>query len=206
MEGPYGHSAGLHQFESVLLVAGGTGFSAVNPYIQEHLQRLEGQIPTRTRTIQLVLTTRKAAFIRHLCDNELQAARRCSNVTMEFFSTADKLPQPSDKRDDDSFEGHPHSPGGISAGSVGIDDKKCDGQQGDGQSDVIALDIKRGRPNVTASIRDFARAHAMSAKGGERTAVLVCGPAGMADEARAAVLEMNREGLNVEYFEEVFSW
>ncbi|GKZ66059.1 hypothetical protein AnigIFM50267_010898 [Aspergillus niger] len=39
-----------------------------------------------------------------------------------------------------------------------------------------------------------------------RVAVLVCGPVGMADEARKAVCEARKEYARVEYFEEVYGW
>ncbi|CAK97335.1 uncharacterized protein An15g05500 [Aspergillus niger] len=39
-----------------------------------------------------------------------------------------------------------------------------------------------------------------------RVAVLVCGPVGMADEARKAVCEARKEYAGVEYFEEVYGW
>lgn len=40
-----------------------------------------------------------------------------------------------------------------------------------------------------------------------RTAVLVCGPAEMADEARMAVHAVLKQGYrDVEYFEESFGW
>jgi len=65
-------------------------------------------------------------------------------------------------------------------------------------------DVLFGRPDIKGMILDLVRDfHA----GGTRTAVLVCGPGGMADEARLAVHRALKEGYSgVEYFEEAFGW
>lgn len=58
-----------------------------------------------------------------------------------------------------------------------------------------------GRPDVVRTIVDFVESTPL----GERVAVLACGPAGMADDARAAVHKVLKGGKrSVEYFEETF--
>jgi hypothetical protein len=65
-----------------------------------------------------------------------------------------------------------------------------------------ALETRHGRPDVKRSELDF-----VEEAGGGRTAVLVCGPAAMADEARADVhLVLKGGNKEVDYFEETFGW
>lgn len=60
----------------------------------------------------------------------------------------------------------------------------------------------RGRPDITADIQCSAR-NAL----GSSVAVVACGPAKMADEARRAVVGVLGEGYHrVEYFQEAFNW
>ena len=65
---------------------------------------------------------------------------------------------------------------------------------------------KAGRPEVEAAVREAA----MDAGKGEidgRLAVMACGPAQMADEARRACVRVLADGFRgVEYFEESFKW
>ena len=69
------------------------------------------------------------------------------------------------------------------------------------------LGMAHGRPDVTAVITEAAREASAEDGAGGRTAFFVCGPGGMADEARAAVQKALKAGLgSVEYFEESFGW
>ena len=59
-----------------------------------------------------------------------------------------------------------------------------------------------GRPDVRESVRKMA-----GDAGKGRIAVVACGPARMADQARAACVEVLGGGFDgVEYFEESFKW
>jgi predicted ferric reductase len=67
--------------------------------------------------------------------------------------------------------------------------------------DVKSVRVMARRPDV----RDAVREAVINAWG--RVAVVACGPAGMADQARKASVEMLAEGWrDVEYFEESFKW
>ncbi|KAI1611070.1 ferric-chelate reductase [Exophiala viscosa] len=69
------------------------------------------------------------------------------------------------------------------------------------------LGISRGRPDVRHHILTLAEEiHAAGSKGG-KVAILACGPAGVAADARHAVHEALKHGKrNIEYFEETFGW
>lgn len=67
--------------------------------------------------------------------------------------------------------------------------------------------INRGRPDVKHAVLSFIdEVHGLDFAAG-KTAVLVCGPAAMADAARSAVHLALKDGRSgVDYFEETFGW
>lgn len=179
LEGPYGHTELLHTYDNVLLIAGGTGIASAVPYILDHMARSKTS-NTHTTDIQLVWTARQKAFIDDLCQRELAPALLRPDVQASFFST----------RLDTNKE----------------TDVLCD-DMGDCKSDrpvMPHIKVQDERPDIRNIILGAARkAHADSAS----LAVLVCGPAGMADASRAAVQEALKAGCHsVEYVEEAFGW
>jgi len=68
--------------------------------------------------------------------------------------------------------------------------------------DLKSVRIVARRPDVYAKVHEAARDARQ-----ERLAVVACGPAGMADQARSACVGMLGRGFRgVEYFEESFKW
>jgi len=68
---------------------------------------------------------------------------------------------------------------------------------------VKGVRIHKGRPNVRQEVVDFAEELASNSD----VAVMACGPARIADDARASVVEMLGRGWGkMEYFEESFNW
>lgn len=66
----------------------------------------------------------------------------------------------------------------------------------------VGLSVKYGRPDVRSIVQSMAEE-----KGKGSMAVFVCGPAGMADEARDGVGKSLNDGVRrIELFEEVFGW
>lgn len=61
--------------------------------------------------------------------------------------------------------------------------------------------LKSGRPDVETAVEEAAREAE-----GRKLAVVACGPAGMADEARRACVRVLERWRGVEYFEESFKW
>ncbi|PYI23140.1 putative plasma membrane ferric-chelate reductase [Aspergillus violaceofuscus CBS 115571] len=172
LEGPYGDQFPLWNYESVLLIAGGTGIAAIIPYIHGHLLRTSedpDQVSTQIRDMQLVWVARQTAFIRQLAARELAPALIRDDFRASFYATAKQTPHAPDR-----FES------------------------------MDELDIAQGRPNVESLVL----AHAHAAQLSESSvAVLVCGPAALADQTRAAVcLALQRGYRGIRYVEESFSW
>ncbi|PWY91698.1 FRE family ferric-chelate reductase [Aspergillus sclerotioniger CBS 115572] len=179
LEGPYGNPFPLWSYESVLLIAGGTGIAAVVPYIQGHLLRssTDSDQPTttmQTREMHLIWTTRQSSFIHQVASRELAPALTRDDFRASFYTTGSKF-SPAE------------STGNHSAG--GIENK---------------VETLEGRPDLESLILDHAEEAQLSES---PAAVLVCGPAALADEARAAVhLAMRRGYRRIRYVEESFTW
>lgn len=212
VEGPYGETSPLHAYDSVLFIAGGTGITAVLPYLQDHLIRTNTPSPpsdpekrkkkkalsTCTSNITLIWATKQSAFIRDVAARELRPSLvDREDIGARFCATA---------RDE--------SPSSITAETEKLlENATTDSNQGSKSAATAAaagaVDISYGRPNVRAAVADFIddNAAATGAAGGPagRIAIFTCGPAGMADEAREAVHCALKEGKRgVEYFEESF--
>lgn len=183
IEGPYGHSTPLHTFDTVVLIAGGTGIAAAAPYILDHHARCSSTNPsyrTRTTRMKLVWAVKQAAFIRDVCSNELAAALQRDDTQCALFATSGAAEARGDGGDGED---------GAEEGAVGAG-------QGFG--------IHHGRPDVAAIVAEAAQE---ATESGAKTVVFVCGPAGMVDETRAAVhAEMKKGCRSISYVEECFGW
>jgi hypothetical protein len=190
IEGPYGHTAQLHKYEHVVFIAGGTGISAVVSYIEEHIHRSESprvdgvanpKTYLRTRQIDLFWSCRTTAFVHDVCAKELRPALSRDDISASFFSTS-AIHTTSISKQTEEIDEDENAPG-------------------------FDIEINQGRPDITGTILEAGRKNVDGGSRAGRLAVLVCGPAGMADEARNAVHIAMKEGCDkLEYFEETFGW
>ncbi|CAK7232407.1 hypothetical protein SCUCBS95973_008250 [Sporothrix curviconia] len=184
IEGPYGEKSDLHLFDTVLLFVGGTGIASAVPYILDHMQRdLAGK--TRTTNIQLIWSSRQKAMFDHIATTELRNALQRSDVNATFYTTG----RPATVAGQDLNEKtSPAAPAYDTASSI--------------QS--VGYVTANGRPDVKGIVAAAVEQAKLSST---RVAVLVCGPAQMADDSRAAVFTAMRGGFHgIEYFEETFGW
>ncbi|KAL5340243.1 ferric reductase like transmembrane component-domain-containing protein [Aspergillus crustosus] len=183
IEGPYGHEFPLWRYDSVLLIAGGTGIASAVPYINDHISRssvVEEKRMTRVQDMHLVWVTRQSAFIERLVSKELSPALARDDFHASFYATSRR------------------EQGLLDAGSSSTDLPTFPARDRDRE-----LEILQGRPNLGKIIATFAEeAHTSDSS----AAVLVCGPPRMADEARAAVYAAMQSGYEVRYVEESFTW
>ena len=178
LEGPYGEQFPLWEYESILLIAGGTGIAAAVPYIQDHLARCatdEVESPTRIRNIHLVWTSRQEAFVREVATRELSSALARDDFRASFYVTS-----------------------ATAAGGLDECSTLCEELSGK------AIEVGHGRPDLQALVLGHAHEAQLSDCS---AAVLMCGPPAMADEVRTAVYQTMRQGYQgVRYIEESFSW
>lgn len=86
LEGPYGHHCPTSSFDSVLLIAGGTGIASAVPYILEHMSQSKAS-KTNTTHVHLLWTARQASFIQEVFARELRAPTQRDDFTADLFFT-----------------------------------------------------------------------------------------------------------------------
>ncbi|ORY59763.1 ferric reductase like transmembrane component [Pseudomassariella vexata] len=158
VEGPYGRSQPLHQFETVLFVVGGSG-------IVVPLAHLSSLTKSTAKTIRIVWAVREPAFAGVVAKEDFGNVLFDEKLGLDVYITR---PTTRERRVELPKE----------------------------------VRVMRDRPDVHAEIEDAVRD--FGARGS--IAVVACGPARMADDARRAVVEILGSGADVEYFEESFRW
>lgn len=171
IEGPYGETHPVFHYNNIIFISGGSGVSAVLPYMQQYLhpETYHSSFSSVTKHVRVIWTAREGAFIRDVIDRELAGAASNSTVKLDLYVTG---PSPSPVKDDtldlDRFPGH--------------------------------VDLHYKRPDVQTIVRQEVGDSVGS------VAILVCGPAQLADDARRAAVDMTGAGYNIGYFEEAFGW
>jgi predicted ferric reductase len=188
LEGPYGHTEPVERYEHVLFVAGGSGITAMLPY----LHSLKNNFCTRTATV--VWAVKDNAYASDVLANELRSsgAEIILHVTEEEqpgVATLTRGDQPLNEAAEGSGEKHvPPENKSTSSGST--------------------ISFKVGRPTMETLVKT----HAGRLVGSERLAIVSCGPAAMMDDMRKAVTDVygikegQVNGSAVDYYEELFSW
>lgn len=86
IEGPYGEREPVFDYNNVIFIAGGSGISAVLPYVQEFLHTRSTARASTTR-IQIVWAARQRGFIQDVLENELATAVTDPRVKLNVFFT-----------------------------------------------------------------------------------------------------------------------
>ncbi len=197
IEGPYGERSPLTTYENVVFIVGGTGIAGALPYILEHIKTTanaeaignNGRLWTRTTNITLIWSAKQSALIRNIAAHELAPALGREDIQVHLHSTSHK--EKTSTQDVGSRE----------VIVADLDSKATTATT----NSTVALEILYGRPNIRETILELVDNVDSAGAAGGKIAILTCGPAGMADEARAAVhvaLKQGRRG--VDYIEETF--
>lgn len=189
LEGPYGHTEPVERYEHVLFVAGGSGITAVLPYIH--------QLKSKhfTRSVTLVWSVKNNAYASDVLSKELRdcGAEVFVHVTEEEQPAVATLKQGEQPLAEAAEASHTQE-----------DKEKSTRPTSDASANTIVI----GRPEM----KDLVRGATNRLLGSERLAVVACGPAGMMDDMRKAVAgvygsdEGQVNGSAVDYYEELFSW
>lgn len=197
VEGPYGERSPLNAYETVIFIVGGSGIAGALPYMQRHIRakdqgaddtREVKKVTTITRDIHFIWTAKQSAMVRDVALRELQPFLGREDIHIHLHATARK--EVVHGSDCDSQDG----------GVIETNKKLAPVM-----SVTEQLGITHGRPDIKASVSEIIEEVNNAGSKGGRIAILTCGPAAMADDARAAVhaaLKQGRRG--VEYFEETF--
>ncbi|KAF1350172.1 ferric reductase NAD binding domain-containing protein [Delphinella strobiligena] len=180
VEGPYGGSENLHAFDTVIFIAGGTGITAAVPYIKDHLHRSH-KGASRITDMKLIWSSRRATFVKLVCDEKLAPMLSLPEFKMEVFLTNEDGAQED-----------------VQQGQISL--PRQDSQDTSRSSNPT---YQYGRVDMKKIIDDAVREISPDS----RCAIFVCGPAAMADEARAASHAAMKAGCrNLEYFEDDYGW
>ncbi|KAI5457526.1 ferric reductase NAD binding domain-containing protein [Mariannaea sp. PMI_226] len=191
LEGPYGRSETLWAFEEVLLVAGGSGITAIIGYLIDHARRA-AQSKTRTRSITLVWAERKEEYVKLQIAGPLQSLLSREDINATFYITSSSSESPLEI----ATSSEEHGTEKRASTNEKMDDS-CN-------SITTGVTLLRGRPDLGSIIE---KAATSASDSGSRLAVFACGPAGMSDAAREATSRvMNDKDDSVQYFEETFGW
>lgn len=169
IEGPYGESHPVLDYNTILFIAGGSGIAAVLPYMQEFLQ--SQTVGTKvTKRVHIIWAARQQAFVRDVLDRELVTAATNPEVKLDLFVTG-------------------QSPKIVKDNTIDLD----------------RIDADVGMRYERPAIGKILRKEVSEAVG--TVAFLVCGPAGLADDARQAAVQVVGDGFNgLGYYEEYFGW
>ncbi|KAK2798400.1 hypothetical protein FQN50_008840 [Emmonsiellopsis sp. PD_5] len=151
--------------------------------------------PTKTTNLTLLWAARQESFIHELAQRELGPALGREDISAHFYCTSQHRRRRNVNEHTALLSSSSFEPRG--GGCEYYDNR------------TFPVNIQHGRPDIKHLIRTAVYDIGNYAKcpGVGRTAILVCGPAEMADEARVAVHTVLKEGYQgVEYFEESFGW
>ncbi|KAG5645748.1 hypothetical protein DXG03_005285 [Asterophora parasitica] len=194
LEGPYGTVHPVSSYEHILLVAGGSGISAILPYAFS----LVNSSPRHARKVTIHWVVRNAAYAADLLSHEL-APQNMPGIDVHVYVSREDGAVATDFID--------RLPNRV-AGADDTSSLDGDGSGAHKEKGGVPLKVAGGRPVVA----DLLVHHISQLIGSERLAVLACGPASMLDDLRRAVAKSygNGEGQvrgdALEYFEEAFNW
>lgn len=196
LEGPYGCKHPVGNYDHVLLIAGGSGVTAVLPYLYALCK--EGH-----RNVSVVWVVKNSQYAADVVANEL-SPRHTGTANVRLYISQEEGATP-----DAVVEAIPQMEAQPShdavTGAEGAEKNSDGASNSDNGKD---LSILRGRP----AMKDLVAESIRHLVGGERLAVLGCGPWSMMDDLRLAIAQSYGTGDNqvpgsqLEYFEDAFEW
>ncbi|TYJ53932.1 hypothetical protein B9479_005407 [Cryptococcus floricola] len=219
VEGPYGHTASVRRFDHVLFVVGGSGVTAALPYLHDLKQRAaSGKCATREATIVWVVKNNEYAA--DVLSHELAGVRDIDGLVVHvkiYTTSSSGLTTPLAEQA--HIQAIPYSTDGSSSIASPTTEKTLPSAErslNSSSSSSTSLTgqistkegVQVGRPEMS----DILSESLFKLVGSETLGVLACGPGGMMDDLRAAVVDAYGTGEGkvgpetLGYFEESFSW
>ncbi|BEJ09772.1 hypothetical protein CcaverHIS641_0606870 [Cutaneotrichosporon cavernicola] len=208
LEGPYGVSHNLNGFDRVLLVAGGSGITALLPYLGRQRLSVVWMVQDATQAEDVLVNELRQSAIGEAHVDVWVTGGAMPSGCMNGWplgapATPPRPPSPeipspvafSEYRC--SYNAYLYKPTLSSPGAKFVLDGFTVVEKGEHAGRVC---VRWGRPCVA----EVLQRHLST----QRLAVLACGPDGMMDDMRAAVAAAygRVDGHQLDYFEEAFSW
>ena len=201
LEGPYGaanHFPDLASYDQVLFVAGGVGATFTLPLYLDLLHRdARGENIPNIRFVWSIRQDTDAGWgIKKLLEV-------CDTLPESFSAYATQ----SDVDRLDSESAARQTQTGSEAEAIDFIELQererllSDSSSPEGAASKAAKTMQKGRPDFRAIVDEV-----FSSDGGERVAVLVCGPSGMGTSVRREVTRWVRKGRDVFWHGEEFGW
>ncbi|KAK9474331.1 ferric reductase NAD binding domain-containing protein [Dipodascopsis tothii] len=197
IEGPYGESVHMDRFNTVFLVAGGIGITAVMAYALD----LKGK--NKDQHIVLHWVIREDVSFNWVAQQLADIAAESAIEVTIFVTGNSNSDSFREKKISDLL---PQQSKGTSITSgEDINEKSVPSSESGSISDMSissALNVRYNeKPNVGATIDDLCQ------NSNGSVAVFCCGPGRLADDCRAAcVRNISKTPHRVDYFEDAFSW
>lgn len=222
VEGPYGSQHDLRHYNSALLVVGGMGITVALGHLHALNEALNKNEPVPLTRVHLVWAVRDVALFRDVYEHELAPWLSSSRLAGEIELRVDiyvtqnsekmALPEmaaPLKTSEDDSA--------GTKITNAEISLKQEDNSQtssvtGDDAPSTVPtsfsipsnVTIFKNRPFVHDVVLESAQS---GCSGGQKLAVVCCGPGSMADDTRAAVVRALAHGHDgLDFYPESFNW
>lgn len=217
LEGPYGSTHNLTTFDHVLLIAGGSGVTAILPYV--HTLQTKSHVQ-----VSVIWAVTHDDYAKDVLGDELAGVEVQMYVTRDGSAGVEVEKARGGTVAVALDEGHASTSASTSTSTPSSPDATSESEEiklSDSESlnNSRTGEMEKGRmamtdaPGVTVyhhrpDISSIIAKQVSSLIGGERMAVLTCGPGGMMDDARAAVVA----GYDVvpsnqlAYYEESFGW
>ncbi|EGX96137.1 ferric-chelate reductase [Cordyceps militaris CM01] len=87
LEGPYGTGANMSSFNEMLFIAGGSGITAILPYIRRLFEDAAQDAPCPPR-VRLVWAVRRAGFARDVLANDLRLVEAAASLQVDIYVTS----------------------------------------------------------------------------------------------------------------------
>lgn len=186
IDGPYGQSYPVHQFDTMVFIAGGIGATATYSYV-DSLKRAGLAEKQRVVFIWIVRNRDELTWFRE----EMDYLTHDGDIEVRVFITHQGTPDPTTCCSPNSKD----IPTTTTSLNEAEDEKESNAEKLTDYNATYML------PNIDELVTSYIQ------ESNSNIGILSCGPPGMNDDARASVVKNLGTGSHrVEYFEESFAW
>ncbi|CRG91442.1 hypothetical protein PISL3812_08491 [Talaromyces islandicus] len=215
VEGPYGHTFHVSHYDSILLIAGGTGITVALSHLCtiRDIFAAKGSTKMKACHVRLVWAVRQMTMFDEIYKHEMLSLISSnvfsSNITLEIHTyisgDGENLPSRSNNKANDALRMKEPPEGFLGTEDIkqaATATSKSDTQyDSDSSTQTILI---QGRPVVQKLVQEISEQWEADEK---KIAVVCCGPGSMVDDVRAGVISSMMKGFHkIDWFPESFHW